>query len=59
MSAWLLRRALAAAITEPALAPVRDTPGLIGFEVLSDCDYEPLLRLAGDALGSGYHEFGE
>ncbi|EJZ20008.1 PhnD/SsuA/transferrin family substrate-binding protein (plasmid) [Rhizobium sp. Pop5] len=46
----LLRRALAAAIEEPSLAAARATLGLIGFSVLSEADYEPLLSLAGDAL---------
>lgn len=53
-----LRQALAAAIAEPALAAVRDTLGLIRFEVLSDDDYEPLLRLAEEAIAGGYDEFG-
>ncbi|OHV19143.1 phosphate ABC transporter substrate-binding protein [Rhizobium sp. RMa-01] len=46
----LLRRALAAAIEEPSLAATRATLGLIGFSVLSEADYEPLLSLAGDTL---------
>lgn len=54
----LLRQALAAAIAEPSLATVRDTLGLVRFEVLSDEDYEPLLRLAEEAIAGGYSEFG-
>ncbi|EJC83026.1 hypothetical protein Rleg4DRAFT_4764 [Rhizobium leguminosarum bv. trifolii WSM2297] len=48
--AFLLRRALRAAIKEPSLAAMRATLGLVDFSVLSEADYEPLLSLAGDAL---------
>ncbi len=54
----LLRRALAAAIAAPALAGARDTLGLVRFDVLCDGDYEPLARLAEEAIAAGYGEFG-
>lgn len=46
----LMRHALGAAISEPSLAAMRATLGLVDFSVLSEADYEPLLSLAGDGL---------
>ncbi|WP_337269150.1 phosphate/phosphite/phosphonate ABC transporter substrate-binding protein [Oryzifoliimicrobium ureilyticus] len=52
-----LRQALFASIDASALDGVRDTLGLIGFEILSDSDYEPLQALAERAHQSGFHDF--
>ncbi|WP_348642840.1 phosphate/phosphite/phosphonate ABC transporter substrate-binding protein [Neorhizobium alkalisoli] len=52
----VLRAALFAALSEPALADVRDTLALVGFEVLSDADYEALLDLERQAAALGYPE---
>ncbi|KQT63991.1 MULTISPECIES: phosphate/phosphite/phosphonate ABC transporter substrate-binding protein [unclassified Aureimonas] len=49
-----LRRALAAAIADPALADTRDTLALKDFAILSDADYQPLADMEATARRLGY-----
>ena len=50
----LLRRVLAEAIADPALAEICDTLSLRGISLLGDSDYEALAALDRDAAGQGY-----
>lgn len=52
----MLRAALGAALAEPRLAGARDQLGLVGFDTLSDRDYDRLLDLERDAMELGYPE---
>jgi ABC-type phosphate/phosphonate transport system substrate-binding protein len=52
----MLRAALGAALAEPRLAGARDRLGLVGFDMLSDRDYDRLQDLERDAMELEYPE---